>query len=131
MQPEWKGYCGTGDLKAEENDIQVSLDTGRRQCVRVEELADAFHLISLVATKSAVDTLMDASIRAWQRNRSVTLVGFRVDHIRSLPPRERGRTWCPGCPSSGWSSLPVYWQRLPSRSRESTSSRAWGTPLAP
>src|SRR5581483_1550311 len=34
----------------------------------------------------------------------------------SLPPRERGRTWS-RLPSSGLSSLPVYWQRLPSRSR--------------
>src|ERR1051325_4897636 len=34
----------------------------------------------------------------------------------SLPPRERGRTWS-RLPSSGRSNLPVYWQRLPSRSR--------------
>src|SRR5439155_13996214 len=34
----------------------------------------------------------------------------------SLPPRERGRTWS-RLPSSGFSTSPVYWQRLPSRSR--------------
>src|SRR5262245_55274125 len=34
----------------------------------------------------------------------------------SLPPRERGRTWS-RLPSSGRSTLPVYWQRFPSRSR--------------
>src|SRR5439155_22245572 len=34
----------------------------------------------------------------------------------SLPPRERGRTWS-RLPSSGRSNLPVYWQRLLSRSR--------------
>src|ERR687888_760273 len=34
----------------------------------------------------------------------------------SLPPRERGKTWS-RLPSSGLSNLPVYWQRLPSRSR--------------
>src|SRR4029077_19422230 len=42
------------------------------------------------------------------------------DHTRfshaSLPPRERGTTWS-RLPSSGFSALPVYWQRLPSRSR--------------
>src|SRR5438034_4741989 len=43
-----------------------------------------------------------------------------LDHTRfshaSLPPRERGTTWS-RLPSSGFSSVPVYWQRLPSRSR--------------
>src|SRR5208282_3926813 len=34
----------------------------------------------------------------------------------SLPPRERGTTWS-RLPSSGWRIRPVYWQRLPSRSR--------------
>src|SRR6266498_2782330 len=34
----------------------------------------------------------------------------------SFPPRERGTTWS-RLPSSGFSTLPVYWQRLPSRSR--------------
>src|SRR6266542_3829864 len=43
-----------------------------------------------------------------------------LDHTRfshaSLPPRERGTTWS-RLPSSGFSTLPVYWRRLPSRSR--------------
>ena len=39
----------------------------------------------------------------------------RFSH-ESAPPRERGTTWS-RLPSSGFSSLPVYWQRLPSRSR--------------
>src|SRR6266496_3445583 len=43
-----------------------------------------------------------------------------LDHTRfshaSLPPRERGTTWS-RLPSSGFSTLPVYWQRLSSRSR--------------
>src|SRR5947207_64135 len=43
-----------------------------------------------------------------------------LDHTRfshvSAPPRERGRTWS-RLPSSSFSNLPVYWQRLPSRSR--------------
>src|SRR5256885_15931931 len=39
----------------------------------------------------------------------------RFSHA-SLPPRERGTTWS-RLPSSGFSSVPVYWHRLPSRSR--------------
>src|SRR5580765_4157259 len=43
-----------------------------------------------------------------------------LDHTRfshvSGPPRERGTTWS-RLPSSGRSNAPVYWQRLPSRSR--------------
>src|SRR5438876_3192559 len=39
----------------------------------------------------------------------------RFSHA-SLPPRERGTTWS-RLPSSGFSTLPVYWQRLASRSR--------------
>ena len=91
MQPEWKNYCRTNGLKTEENDIQVSLDTGRRQNVRVEDDVETFHLISLVATKAIIDRLVDASIRAWQRNRSATLVSFRVDH----KGRMVGESWVP------------------------------------
>src|ERR1043166_2697709 len=39
----------------------------------------------------------------------------RFSH-ESAPPRERGTTWS-RLPSSGCSNTPVYWQRLPSRSR--------------
>src|SRR6185436_10221346 len=39
----------------------------------------------------------------------------RFSHV-SAPPRDRGTTWS-RLPSSGCSNLPVYWQRLPSRSR--------------
>src|SRR5438876_776997 len=39
----------------------------------------------------------------------------RFSHA-SLPPRERGTMWS-RLPSSGFSNSPVYWQRLPSRSR--------------
>src|SRR6185295_10630575 len=39
----------------------------------------------------------------------------RFSHA-SLPPRERGRTWS-RLPSSGFNTFPVYWHRLPSRSR--------------
>src|ERR1017187_8430492 len=56
-----------------------------------------------------------------------------LDHTRfshvSAPPRERGRTWS-RLPSSGFSNLPVYWQRLPSRSRivlEQSFGRFFGT----
>lgn len=91
MQPEWTNYCRADGLKTEENGIQVSLDTGRRQNVRVEEDLETFHLISLVATKAAIDRLVDASIRAWQRNRLATLVSFRVDH----KGRMVGESWVP------------------------------------
>src|ERR1039458_1157940 len=53
---------------------------------------------------------------------AVALAGvhLRLDHTRfshvSGPPRERGTTWS-RLPSSGRSNAPVYWQRLPSRSR--------------
>ena len=91
MQPDWKSYCRTDGLKVEENDIEVSLDTDRRQSIRVEEDREAFHLISLVATKAIIERIVDASIRAWQRNRSVTLVSFRVDH----KGRMIGESWVP------------------------------------
>ena len=80
MQPEWKNYCRTDGLKIEVNGIQVSLDTGRRQNVLVDDEVETFHLISIIATKAIIDRLVDASIRAWQRNHSATLVSFRVDH---------------------------------------------------
>src|SRR6266446_9070078 len=54
--------------------------------------------------------------------RRLPLLAFTalLDHTRfshaSAPPRERGTTWS-RLPSSGFNNSPVYWQRLPSRSR--------------
>jgi hypothetical protein len=67
------------------------------------------------------------SADTWQFLRSARCLeqpqtGFvrQLDHTRfshvSGPPRERGMTWS-RLPSSGRSNAPVYWQRLPSRSR--------------
>src|SRR3989442_1434663 len=46
---------------------------------------------------------------------TVLLDHTRFSHV-AFPPRERGRTWS-RLPSSGRRTLPLYWQRLPSRSR--------------
>src|SRR5216117_2488815 len=63
-----------------------------------------------------------SSFRPASAGRRLPLFVFTalLDHTRfshaSAPPRERGTTWS-RLPSSGFSTLPVYWQRLSSRSR--------------
>jgi len=91
MQVEWKNYCRTAGLKPLGEEIEVTFDTGRRQKVSVEENGDAFHLVSTVARQAIIVELPDASLRAWRRNRSLALVGFRVDG----KGRMIGEAWVP------------------------------------
>lgn len=83
MKIDWRDFCrGTG-LAPLDGGVEVRFDTGRSQRVAVEDHGDAFLVRSTVARAATVSEMPDAAMRAWTRNRSVTLVGFRVD--------ERGR----------------------------------------
>ena len=97
MLADWKTYCRANGLEAEDDMVRVALDTGRQQTVRVEEGNESFHLVSLVAKRSIIETIADPSIRAWQLNRVVNLVGFRIDPKGHMI----GECWVPKAGLSG------------------------------
>src|SRR5205809_4084646 len=90
---------------------------------------NSFHSATLCALRMSADTGSSFGARGTLSSFNPASSGRRLpffvftvllDHTRfshaSLPPRERGTTWS-RLPSSGFSTLPVYWQRLSSRSR--------------
>ena len=79
MQLDWKNLSRATGFKIEGDEICVSLGTGRKQVVQVDDAEDTIHLLSFVARAAIVAQIEDASIQAWQRNRAVALVRFRVD----------------------------------------------------
>src|SRR5213083_3664498 len=90
---------------------------------------NSFHSATLCALRISADTgssfgargtLSSFSPASCSRRLPFFVFTALLDQTRfshaSLPPRERGTTWS-RLPSSGFSNSPVYWQRLPSRSR--------------
>lgn len=77
---DWRPWCrDADDLRIDATDVVVTLDDGRRQTVRVSEGDGCLELTSTVLRPSAVEAIEDAALRAWRRNRSTRLVGFKVD----------------------------------------------------
>jgi hypothetical protein len=91
MNINWQQLCKTEGIASDDDGVEVKFDNGRSQKVAVEDHGDAFLLRTIVARQAVVNEVPDAALRAWVRNRSAFLVGFRVD--------ERGRVvgeaWVP------------------------------------
>ncbi len=89
---EWHSFCrGRRDLKVLGDTLIVEFESGRTHTLRVEEYAGHYALKAIVAR--TVEALAGGSPeqRAWTHNRTVDLLGFRID--------ERGRfvgdAWIP------------------------------------
>jgi hypothetical protein len=91
MQLEWKTLSRAAGLKVEGDEIHVSLGTGRKQLVQVSDARDTIRLHSFVARAAIVAQIENVSLRAWQRNRAVALVSFRIDQKGRL----LGESWVP------------------------------------
>ena len=91
MNINWQQFCKAEGFTSDDEGVEVRFDSGRSQKVAVEDHGGAFLLSSIVARQAVVNGVPDAALRAWVRNRSAFLVGFRVD--------ERGRliaeSWTP------------------------------------
>lgn len=89
---QWRTFCGGArDIEVDGESIQVLLPNTRRHRVDVEVTEDALELRAIVARRAIVDAQDDPALAAWQRNRAVSLVGFRVDDRGRLV----GETWIP------------------------------------
>lgn len=91
MKAEWIAYCRGAGYRMDGDFIEVTFTNGRRQRVRIEDQGDAFRLSSVAARAGQLRDISDPALVAWQRNRSLSLMGFRVDK-RS---RMIGEAWIP------------------------------------
>lgn len=91
MSLDWRSYCRGGEFSIEGNVIEVALADARRHKIKVREDEACFHLHAIVAKPRVIASLTDLKLTLWMRNRSLSLIGFRVD------PKGRlvGEAWVP------------------------------------
>lgn len=78
MSDDWQSLC-TGDLSIEEERVCIQFANGRHQWVNVETRVDGFLLTSFVVRGAVTRSMPDLPLHLWQRNRTTSLVGFRID----------------------------------------------------
>lgn len=83
MKIKLKKLCTADDIRVYKDHVEVFFKDRRKHKVEIYDMDDHFLLFTIVARQSAVREIEEPEISAWKRNRSVSLVGFRVD--------ERGR----------------------------------------
>jgi hypothetical protein len=91
MKSSWQELCREAGFAPRDGAIEVRLETGRSQRIEGEELGEELRLRSTVARAAISSDIPDLALSAWVRNRSVPLVGFRVDNRGRLV----GELWVP------------------------------------
>lgn len=91
MGVEWRSLCKADDMIAKEKGVDVTFADDRRHQVQVAEQTDAYQLSGFVIRQARVAELEDVHLEAWLRNRSTSLVGFRLDERGRLV----GESWVP------------------------------------
>jgi hypothetical protein len=89
---DWREFCRKQSAFLIEGDrVAVTFENERRHRVVVRETDSAYVLTAIVARQDVFTDVPDAALRAWKRNRSTQLVGFRVDRKGRLV----GEAWIP------------------------------------
>ena len=91
MIDSWLPLCDAPDFAASDPHVDVTFADGRTHRVTVEDQTDAYFLSGFVVRQSIVGALPDLPIQTWLRNRTVSLVGFRIDRRGRLV----GEAWLP------------------------------------
>lgn len=91
MNSRWTRYCRANDIAIDGTDVVVTFSDERHHRITVEEKDDCFVLCAFVVRQRVVSKLRDLPIQIWLRNRSVSLVGFRIDRKGRLV----GEAWVP------------------------------------
>jgi hypothetical protein len=84
MAAEWVPLCCAKDLAIDEPYVSVVFANERRHRISVKDEGDAYSISAFVVRQAVVASLPDLPIQAWLRNRTTTLVGFRIDRKRRL-----------------------------------------------
>ena len=92
VSSDWKRWCrGQENISLDGDCVVITFVGGRHQRVEVTDAGEAFELTGFVARQAALQSVPDAPLRAWERNRTTQLVGFRVDRRGRLV----GEAWVP------------------------------------
>lgn len=79
MGASWKRLCSGKAFATDETGITLSLAEGRSHRMIVEELAGDYLLRAIVLRHSEMERTGIPAVRIWEMNRSLNLVGFRID----------------------------------------------------
>lgn len=89
---DWRTYVkDERGLVVKGDTLSVTFPSGRTHVVSVTDVADCYLLSAIAARASVIGAMPDSDQRAWSINRSVDLVGFRVDDRG----RFVGEAWVP------------------------------------
>jgi hypothetical protein len=91
MSIDWKSLCVAGDMVVADTHVLINLGDDRSHRVRVHETDDEFVLQAFVVRQAVVSSIPNLPLRVWQRNRAMSLMGFRIDRRGRLV----GETWVP------------------------------------
>jgi len=92
IMTDWRQMCkGAEGVTVDGDKVSVEFSNQRRHRVLVRETEEAYELSAIVARPFLIRNLVDVSLRAWQRNRSTQLMGFRLDKRGRLV----GEAWIP------------------------------------
>lgn len=90
---EWHQFCDDiRDVRMDGETLVVALGRGRQHRLHVRQGTDAIELCGIVARRSMLDGIENATLAVWQRNRATSIVGFRLDDRGRLV----GETWMSG-----------------------------------
>lgn len=91
MAREWARLCKGAGFLVDGDEIEVHFADERHHRVRVDDEGDAWRIVGVVARRGLLEGMKDVALRAWRRNRSTQLVGFRLDDRGRL----MGESWVP------------------------------------
>ena len=77
---DWRKLARGARLRVEGDELLVELPLLRSHSVKIYEEGDHLRLRGIVATPSRIQDIDAETRRAWEANRRVSLVGFRIDH---------------------------------------------------
>ncbi len=91
MAADWMRFCRAKDLTVVEPNVDVRFRDERSHRVTVTDEGDAYLISGFVVRQAVTASIPDLPVRAWVRNRTTQLVGFRIDRRQRLV----GEAWLP------------------------------------
>ena len=89
---EWREFCvGAPDIAPDSVGLAVQFSNGRVQRIDVRTGDGVIELRSVVARRTVTEHIDDVALKAWERNRASSQVGFRADDRGRLV----GECWVP------------------------------------
>jgi hypothetical protein len=89
MSPDWSSLCSVSDFEVDGQSIMVLFPDDRSHKILVQTSGNEYILTAVVAWPALVAATPDLAIFAWQRNRTVSLIGFRIDKKGRLVAESR------------------------------------------